>query len=353
MLEKLNRIPKQSKKILLVEYIKKLIDKRTNLPISSNEYWSKGTKNGYENLINHIEKYEERKKLNISLDTMTEELYWDYFKTINDIHKEENGTPYIRTTIAKDCKNLKVIFNCAVEDDIEVGFNFSKKGLKIHLSKPMYETYLTNEQLKKIINADVSHSAELQRAKDYIIISSFTGGLRIGDMKHLHELKVEVIEFEGKHYNTVTTKIRKSKENQDELIVTIPILKPANDILKKYQNKFPKLTSDTNVRKCVTKLLKHLKFENEVLVSYDYYLSDKVIYKKKKQHSVFSPHDCRRTYITNLKQLGIQNDTIEPITHPKMNYKSVLDSYDKSTLKDKAIKLIKAIESSNSKLYKI
>jgi hypothetical protein len=99
--------------------------------------------------------------------------------------------------------------------------------------------------------------------------------------------------------------------------------------------------------------LKHLKFENEVLVSYDYYLSDKVIYKKKKQHSVFSPHDCRRTYITNLKQLGIQNDTIEPITHPKMNYKSVLDSYDKSTLKDKAIKLIKAIENSNSKLYKI
>ena len=83
-----------------------------------------------------------------------------------------------------------------------------------------------------------------------------------------------------------------------------------------------------------------------------YYLVDEVKVEKKKLHELFSPHDCRRTFITNLKQLGIQNDTIEPITHPKIKSASILDSYDKSTLNDKAVKFIKHVKTKKSPLFK-
>lgn len=352
ILEKLKRIPKISTDIHVTDFITNLIERRTNLPSSSKEFWGEGTKIGYNNTLKHILNYEEFHDIKLSFEQLNEEIYWDFFKTINEIHKTNNGKPYIRTTIAKECKNLRAIFNCANEENITIGFNFSKKGLKIQPSKARHQTYLSEKQLKAIINRDVSHSIELQRAKDYIIISSLTG-LRIGDMVHLHEIKTEIITHKAVNFSCFSTKIRKSQENSSELLVTIPILKPVNTILKKYNNNFPKFTSKTNIRQCVKKLLTHLEFEDNVVVSYDYYLSDEVEQINKKLFNVFTPHDCRRTFITNLKQLGIQNDTIEPITHPKVNFKSVLDSYDKSTLKDKALKLTKDLRTKESDVFSI
>ena len=118
------------------------------------------------------------------------------------------------------------------------------------------------------------------------------------------------------------------------------------------ENRFPKFTSEPNIRKVIRKFLTHLKFNNEVTTKTKYYLVDEVKVERKNQHALFGPHDCRRTYITNLKQLGIQNDTIEPITHPKIKNASVLDGYDKSTLNDKAVKLIEQLKTKKSPLFK-
>ena len=115
---------------------------------------------------------------------------------------------------------------------------------------------------------------------------------------------------------------------------------------------FPKFPSDSNVNKYIKKLLKHLEFKDQVITKTKYYLVDEVQVKNKEQHTLFTAHDCRRTFITNLKQIGIQNDTIQPITHPKIKYVSVLDGYDKSTLMDKAIKLITQLKSKKSSLFK-
>lgn len=282
---------------------------------------------------------------------MTEEQYWDYFKTINDFQKDDTGEYYTQTTVNKEFRSLRAIFNCANEDGIDISLAYSKRNLKIPSSTPSYETYLTDKQLTTIINTDTSHSAEFTHARNYIILSSFTG-LRISDMVHLHELKPEMVIHHNKEYYCFTTKIRKVSENTHELMVTIPILEPVKQILKSNDNKFPKFPSEPNIRKVIGKFLKHLKFNNETTLKTKYYLVDDFKVVKKKQYELFSPHDCRRTFITNLKLLGVQNDTIEPITHPKINNASVLDGYDKSTLTDKAVKLIKLLNTVKSPLFK-
>jgi integrase len=210
---------------------------------------------------------------------------------------------------------------------------------------------LTIEQLTTIVNTDVSFSKEFTHARNYIILSGFTG-LRIGDMVFLHELEAKNVKHNSKNYFCVTTKIRKNKENKDDLFTVIPILLPLKNFLKQNDNVFPKFPAQANIRKDITKFLKYLKFENLVDVKKYYYKVDKAVVTKERLCDVFGPHDCRSTFITNLKELGVSNDLIEPITHPKKKTQSIVDTYDKSKLVSKAVNLINALNTKGSDLYK-
>jgi integrase len=319
--------------------------------VGSREYWDEKTRIQYINLKNAILKYEKKTSASLTFGNITEEIYWDFFKVINELYKEETGNYYIKTSIAKACKNLRSIFNSANEKNIHISLNYSKRGLKIHPSKAKYKTYLTENQLKKIIETDASHSNEFTTARNYIIIASFTG-LRISDMKFLSEVMPEKRLINNNHYNCFFTKIRKSSENKEELIVGIPILGPVKKLLEENKGKFPKFPSEPNIRKCCKKFMKFMGFNDEVKVTYDYYLSEKPVLKTKKQYEIFSPHDCRSTFITNLQKMEIQNATIEPITHPKISYATILDLYNKSNLEDNILKLINALDPKKSELYK-
>jgi len=333
----------------ITKFIDNQIEIKTKL--TNNLRWDTKTANQYRALANRIKRFEERKNVVLTFESITEELYWDYFKTINEIYKEETGNYYTQTTINKEFRSLRAILNLAFLEGIKINISFTKKSLKISPYSSSHDTYLTQEQLKTIIECDTSHSKEFQHAKNYIILSSFLG-LRIGDIKFLHKLTPELEIHKSESYLCVTTRIRKSKENTQELICTIPILKPVKKLLVENNNQFPSFPAEPTIRKNIKKFLKFLKFNNNVIIKTKYYLVDDISIEQKEQHEVFSPHDCRRTFITNLKQLGVQNDTIEPITHPKLKFASVLDSYDKSSLVDKAIKLIEQLNSKQSDLFK-
>ena len=275
----------------------------------------------------------------------------DFFKVINEINKKETGEFYAHNTISKENKHFRAILTSAVDDEIEIGFNHKKREYLIRKRDVENEIFLSSNQLSTIINTDVSHSKEFAHARNYLILSSFTG-LRIGDMVCLHELKPETQTHNLKQYNCVTTRIRKSQENKEELITTIPLLKPVKDLLKSKNNEFPKFPSQPNIRKDITKFLKHLKFDNILEIKSYYYGIDKVIITKEKLCDIYTPHDCRSTFISNLKALGLHDDDIEPITHPKHKYTSIVQVYDKTNMVSKAVNLISLLNAKKSPLFK-
>lgn len=348
ILIKLGRQKKQSEDVVISEFIEGLIKKRLSLPKTNVDNWSKKNSEQYKILVDHIKVFEYNTNSLLSFNTITEEIYWDFFDELNNVKIDKTGTPYLQSTIAKICKNLKAVFNCAIKENINVGFNFKKKEYKIQAPNGCTETYLNENQLKTIVNSDVSHSKEFTHARNYIILSCFTG-LRIGDMIYLHTLSVESIKYENIEYKYILTKIRKS--NKNELIVAIPLLKPVKDLLSKNNNRFPKFPSEQVIRKNIKKLLSHLEFNKKEIVRIQYYLSDEVKEKKMPQSEIFKPHDCRGTYVTNLKSLGIHNELIEPITHPKIKYSSILDRYNKATIIDNMVNITKSINSKTSKIY--
>jgi hypothetical protein len=337
--EKLDRIKKVSTDVLLVPFIVDYIGKRINI--------KNDTKKQYNNLVRHLKQYEEIKNVRLVLGKLTEHWYWDFFDVVNNKYFEDNEVYLTQTTVAKDCKNLRAVFNEAIENDIPIGFNHRKKGMKIQEKKKSYELFLTPNELQKIIDTDVTHMKSFVHAKNYILISSFTG-LRLGDMKFLYEVTPNIETRNGVECLCFYTKIRKNQEVNEDLFVSIPILKPVKDLLDNNGGSFPKIPADQVIRRYIKNLLKFLEFNDEVVITNYYYNQSKdgtVEYKQK--HEVFSPHDCRATFITNLKQLGLHNETIEPITHPKHNAKEILNKYDKSDLVDNAIKFVDALETIN------
>ena len=351
ILEKLKRVKKSETNIRITDFIKTIIKTRTSLPNTSSEHWKSGTEKIYNTLIQHIEKYEERSKRILAFEDITEDIYRDYFKIINEIRKEEKGVWYTQTSMHKDYKHLKVIFKYAEDEGIEIGFKYNKRGLVIPPAKASYETFLSIDQLNKIIETDVSHSVALTHGKNYLILSCFTG-LRISDMRGLNEITPENKSYNNQLIYCFTTRIRKSKDNREELIVIIPILKPVKDLLDNNGGQFPIFPAETKIRKNIKQLLSFLEFNEPVELNHKYYLQTDITVEFKPQHKVFTAHDCRRTFITQLKELGLRNDDIEPITHPKIKYPSIIDLYDKSPLVVKAMRLRTELNDRNSLLYK-
>ena len=350
LFQKLGRIEKVTTDKIITDYITSSVNERTTTNITSERRWSVDTGKQYTNLKNHIINYQNKNGTTLTFGKLTGEIFMDFFKVINEIYKEETGENYAHNTIVKENKHFRALLNEATKDEIEVGFKFTKREYFIKERTVKNEIFLTEENLNKIINTDVSHSKEFTHAKNYIIISSFTG-LRIGDMIHLHELKPEQQIHESKKYLCFTTRIRKSQENKEELIATIPILKPVKELLLQNDNTFPKFTSKPNIRKCIKKLLTYLEFDLHINEKKYYYLIDKVVEEKVKLHDIFSPHDCRSSFITNLKNLGVHDAEIEPITHPKHKYTSIVQVYDKNALISKAVNLVNTLQSKKSNLY--
>lgn len=351
ILEKLGKSKDSNKDISITQYIADTVARRTTVEITSNKRWSEATGKQYTNLQHHIENYELHRKTILTFGKLTGEIFLDFFEVINELNKTKNDTYYAHNTISKENKHFRAILNAAHKENIQIGFNHSQEEYEIKKREIKNEIVLTIEQLTTIINTDVSFSREFTHARNYILTSSFTG-LRIGDMIYLHELEPKKLTHNSKKYFCFTTKIRKNKENKDELTTVIPVLEPIRSFLDQNNNTFPKFPSEVNIRKDITKLLKHLKFEDLVDVKKYYYKIDKAVIEKEKLCDVFSPHDCRSTFITNLKELGVPNDIIEPITHPKNKSQSIVDTYDKTTLLNKAIQLINVLKTKNCTLYK-
>jgi integrase len=185
--------------------------------------------------------------------------------------------------------------------------------------------------------------------KNYLIISSFTG-LRIEDMVHLNELEVETKTKDRIKYDYFITEIRKAKDKGIPLKVAIPILQPVRDLLDKNENRFPKFPSKQNIRKNIKRFLKYLDFNEEIKVLIHYYnqpIGEPIF---KPQYDVFTPHDCRSTFITNLREMAIPDSIVEPITHPKVT-KSVFKSYDKSSVIEKMMLFVNELNLKNSDIY--
>jgi hypothetical protein len=342
---KLGRITEAPTDKRITTFLTNKIAERQAIPIGEKKHWQKDTAKQYDVTLKKIKDFETATNKVLTFDNLTLLDCQNYLSFV------ASSFEYSQASMNKESRQLISILNMMLDADINLTFNFHKK-LKIQTANKNHKTYLDLKMLTDIINKDVSKSKMLQHARNYIIISSLTS-LRISDMIKLHNFKIDTIKNKNKINYLLTTTIKKSgakEKHKEDLITTIPIPIEVYKLYQQNNNSFPKFPSEPNIRKYVKLLLEYCFPTITAIKTINKY--GKAINKETLLFKdLFTPHDCRATFLTNMKTLGATKDVLIPITHPTHIVADVFDGYDKADGNDKALRIINNIKQQYPYIY--
>lgn len=374
-IKKNNPTPKEFKDLLLVELGRKqgdIIKEKSVLEYlydkikTDREDSKKGKKNALS--FNHIKTYVSLSRMfeNYQIATKNEVMFsdfnnknfqWEFFGVIDAVYRGEievhnpsqtkkqrkDPTGYGVKSINKYIKLLHRILRLGKRDGYNMTLDIENSSLMLENSSAEKEIYLSESELKKVINTKIVDS-ELLNAKQYLILASLMG-LRIEDMSILHNLKPKTYKKENKSFIGVKVYINKTKTE-----VIIPLLNPVQDVLKESEGKFPVFKESVNKHlKILCDLLKINSLEERTKISFR---DGKLETLKVPKYELVTTHDCRRSFITNLGLKGVSQDIVLSITHPKKkDSNNMMSVYNNSSMVDKAITFLNAIKKIDSEVY--
>jgi len=291
---------------LTVEYIKKKLS--TSIPVKGNatsekyflQTWNgfvignpdmnQGTRKNYDNTLIVLQDYCEKYGKKLTLEGINNDFYQDIRRYFANDRKITNNTA------GKYIKNLKAFMNYCTKKGINT--NLAYRGFEI-LEDPKEITYLTNEEIRKIMDAKLD-SDILEHSRDLFLLSCFSG-LRYSDTQKLTPANItdEYIVF---------TSV-KTKQPQ-----RTPITPQAREILVKYNSQLPKIKLhefNTNI-----KLIGEKAGITEQVTRIRFIGSERKEDTKPK-HEFFSSHLAKRTYVSIFFRSGGRIETIMQTTGNK------------------------------------
>lgn len=301
-----------------ISYLESLIGSGRKEEIKDNSI------NGYRNLIPIVERFQEVKKTKLTFSKLTEETYRQIWQTANDIRtgkiKVESyrfgpQKPLAVNTIKSYQTYLILLCKIAKKQNISIPLDLTDSNL-INVPRngktEKTEAFLKEEDLTKVMQFEPK--TEYQNlAKIYIIIASLTG-MRLQSMREAKGRKITLCDESIKPFFYIHT-IQEKTGTQ----CYTPLFQPVVKVLQNYDDCFPDFSKIAlhNLNLNIRKVLKNSKIQNE---------------------SLFSTHNLRSTFVSNLSILGLSETVISYVTHPsKKNNSSSVHIYDRRNMLDKAI----------------
>lgn len=162
--------------------------------------------------------------------------------------------------------------------------------------------YLSENELEKIYNLNLSDDKELEEIRDIFIVGCFTG-LRYSDLSTLNPEHIDP-----------TNEVINLKQRKVHKAVVIPMIDYVPTILKKYNYALPKVSS-YKFNERVKELGERIKLTQKVEIVRKKGNTRVVdIYKK---HELMSSHTCRRSFCTNMYLSGFPAEELMRISGHK------------------------------------
>lgn len=284
--------------VYLLDYLDECISSKEKLV-------EKNTIKGYGTLKGHLIAYEKFLNTRLTLESLTKKFYYaiiDYFAY--------NIGSKNKTIKENYMKNFNSFINWAVENQYIIKNPFVGIKFPYKIGTPT-KIALSEEELIKIFNLDLSNNKRLDWARDLLCFECYSG-LRFSDLSNVTPEK-----FKGNQLDVV---IKKTKEQ-----LVIPLCKEALFIINKYFDKdlpFPdKSGQKTNI---YLKELGKLVELNEPITSL-YFIGSKSHEETMPKYEMMETHTGRRTFVTLSYQKGMTPLDIMAITGHKdyqlfMNY---------------------------------
>jgi integrase len=247
-----------------------------------------------------LKRFEKHTRYKIDFSTLDLSFYQSFYKYCCEIEK------FRTNSFGKHIRNLKGVLNNADIKGIKV-----KKEYKLSDFRSPRELttsiFLTEAEIEKFIQLDLTEFPGLSRTRDFFVIGCFTG-LRWSDFSNLNSADFS---------NNERIKIKTSKTQKN---VTIPILPPLIKILEKYKKGdtyvFPKPISNQKFNSQLKEIAKKIPCL-QVTSKYISNIGGKEIEETYKKWQMVCSHTCRRSFATNMYLRKIDVFLIMKITGHK------------------------------------
>jgi integrase len=193
-----------------------------------------------------------------------------------------------QNSLSKHFKNLKTYLIEAVNRGLISNSNFIIKDF----CYPTEETtaiYLTEKELQKMFDADLSQNRTMELARDIFLIGCYIGQ-RVSDYNGLTEN--DIITLKGVKY----FKIRQSKTKTD---VLCPITKEISEIMRlRHNNLPPNKLNEPDINENIKELGKSLGFTKKIKCEFT--KGGKKVIEMIPKHDLIMTHTARRSFCTNM-----------------------------------------------------
>lgn len=220
---------KEKTEYYLIEYFQNIIDFKTHDPTLKS-----GTISRYKDTLAHIKDFLRIKK-NTSdlLIKKANSTFVNEFESYLLNYKIPSSTKTLeRNTVNKHLVRLKTIFIRANQEGIISKSPFEYTKLKYTPSK---REFLTQEELDRIIDLDLSSDLPAEKVRDIFIWQVYTG------MRFEDAINCSVNQISKNNNGKYEISLRQSKTG---VTIKIPLFSPAIAIIKKYDNTERKITNN-------------------------------------------------------------------------------------------------------------
>lgn len=242
----------------------------------------------------------------------------DIYQFISWLESEE----YSNSTIGKYIDRMKFILNRAFEDGLKVS-NVRSQRIYIDEDNEVDGVALSELEIDKIFETDVTHDPVLSLTKDNFTIGIFTGLRSIDFIKRL-----DLSNFKNGY---IELKTQKTKTK-----VVIPVHEKVNEVLERYGGNLPPKQSPSRFNENLRKLCE--------LSGIDYIMEGRLWNGEKRRkilgdypkYKLISTHTLRRSFVTIYKDV-LDRKTLCDILGWSTG--AMLKVYDMTTKKESADKL--------------
>lgn len=257
-----------------------------------------GTVRGYRDTFNKLKNFQKSTGYKVDFNTINLNFYGKFVKYLVDI-------PIGMNTIGeKHIKNLKAFVHAAERRGITINKQIDDPQFK-KLSGETDKIYLTEDEVKRLYEFDLSNNKRLETIRDMFIIGCKTAK-RYGDYSAVK--KQHIKEIEGKFFIDM-------RMDKGDGRVVVPLSNVVIEILKKYNYNLPRPISNQKANEYLKELGKLVGFDEEVI--HAEYPQLKRVDVVSKKYELMVTHTARRTGATNMYLAGIPAQSIMKLTGHK------------------------------------
>ena len=252
------------------------------------------TKKGYKTTLNKLIEYETQKKKKLTFKDITLEFYYDLIDFLN-------GQNLALNTTGGHIKNIKVFMDVTHDLGLHDNMAYRNKRFKV-LEEESTHIYLTEEDIQKISEVDLSMSRKLRTTRDIFLIGCRTG-LRFSDLKAITHEKI----IRNDSFEYIKIKTQKTGE-----VVYIPLHPQAREIFERHEFQLPRVPSNQKFNYYIKEIGKLAGIETPSTT----YRTEggKKTERVRPKYELMTVHTARRTFATLAYKAGLPAHSIMKIT---------------------------------------